>query len=155
MKNILPLLFLFLSHYTFAQVNSVLPSEANNFYENAIVRIKPGIKNLIEKNANNLSLRKVNIDSLIKELHKNPLLKKGNEKDLEAITILILVQVSKNADNELKDIVIHTSHSDSEKETYKKTVALLVENKSNIAETVSLLMNKISGSSEMVMDKFK
>ena len=95
MKNILPLLFLFLSHYTFAQVNSVLPSEANNFYENAMVRIKPGIKNIIEKNANKLSLRKVNIDSLIKELHKNPLLQKGNEKDLEAITVLILVQVSK------------------------------------------------------------
>ncbi len=74
------------------------------------MRIKPGIKNLIEKNANKLTLRKVNIDSLIKELHKNPLLKKGNEKDLEAITILILVQVSKNADNELKDIVIHMKH---------------------------------------------
>lgn len=153
MKNILPLIFLFLSRYTFAQVNSVLPSEANTFYQNAMKSIKPGVKSLIEKNANKLTGQKVNVDSLVKELHKNPLLKNGNEKDLEAITVLILVQASKNTDNELKDIVVHMKNSESEK--YKSTAAILVENKSEIADSVSLIMKKISGSPEMVMDKFK
>ncbi len=97
----------------------------------------------------------MNVDSLIKELHKNALLKNGNEKDLEAITVLILVQASKNADNKLKDMVIHLRNSNSENENYKNTAALLVENKSEIAEAVSLIMKKISGSPEMVMDKFK
>lgn len=155
MKNILPLIFLFLSHYTFAQVNSVLSSEANTFYQDAMLTIKPQIKSLIEKNANKLTGHKVNVDSLLKELHKNPLLKNGNEKDLEAITVLILVQASKNADSELKDMVIHMRQSNSKSENYKSTAAFLVENKSDIAETVSFLMKEISGSPEMVMDKFK
>ncbi len=151
----LPLLFLFLSRYTFAQVNNVLPSEANTFYQNSMKSIKPEVKNLIEKNANKLTGKKVNVDSLVQELHKNPLLKNGNEKDLEAITVLILVQASKDVDNELKEIVVHMRQSNSESEKYKSTAALLVENKSEIAEAVSLIMKKISGSPEMVMDKFK
>ena len=155
MKNILPLIFLFLSHYTFAQVNSVLSSDANTFYQDAMLTIKPQIKSLIEKNANKLTGRKVNVDSLVKELHKNSFLKNGNQKDLEAITVLILVQASKNADSELKDIVIHVRQSNSQNENDKSTAAFLVENKSHIAAAVSLIMKEISGSPEMVMDKFK
>jgi hypothetical protein len=117
--------------------------------------IKPAVKNLIEKNANKLTGQKVNVDSLVKELHKNPLLKNGNEKDLEAITVLILVQSSKNADNALKDIVIHMRNSNSETEKYKSTATLLVENKSEIADAVAGILKNISGSPEMVMDKFK
>ena len=155
MKNILLLLFLFLYQFTFSQVNSVLPSEATTFYQNAMLSIKPGIKNLIEKNANKLTGHKVNVDSLMKELHKNALLKSGNEKDLEAITVLILVQASKNTDNELKEIVIHMRQSNAETESYKNSTVLLVQNKSDIADAVSLIMKNISGSPEMVMDKFK
>ncbi len=126
-----------------------------------MLTVKPQIKTLIEKNANKLTGHSINVDSLIKELHKNPLFKNGNEKDLEAITVLILVQASKNADNELKDLVIHMRRSDSENkgetdiENSKNTAAQLVENKSHIAQSVSQIMQKISGSTEMVMDKFK
>lgn len=161
MKNILPLLFLFFNHPTCAQVNSVMPAEAKAFYQNAMESIKPGIKNLIEKNANKLTRHRVNVDSLIKELHKIPLLREGNEKDLEAITVLILVQASKNADADLKDLVIHMRHSNSEKkneeedENCKNTAALIVENKSEMAQSISIMMKKLSGSAEMVMDKFK
>jgi hypothetical protein len=161
MKNILPLLLLFLSHFTFAQVNSILPSEANIFYQNAMPTVKPQIKTLIEKNANKLTGHSINVDSLIKELYKNPLFKNGNEKDLVAITVLILVQASKNADNELKDLVIHMRRSDldnkgeTDNENSKNNAAQLVENKSEIAQSVSQIMKKISGSIEMVMDKFK
>lgn len=138
-----------------------MPSEANTFYQNAMLTIKPGIKNIIEKNANKLTRRSVDVDSLIKELHKIPLLRGGNEKDLEAITVLILVQVSRNADADLKDLVIHMRHSNSEmkneeeEENCKNTAALLVENKSEIAQSISVIMKKLSGSAEMVMDKFK
>lgn len=135
-----------------------MPSEANTFYQNAMLTIKPGIKNIIEKNANKLTRRRVNADSLIKELHKIPLLRDGNEKDLEAITVLILVQTSRNADSELKDLVIHMRHSNSDKsndEDCKNTAALIVENKSEIAQSISIIMKKLSGSAEMAMDKFK
>ena len=157
MKNMLLLLFLFFACRAFSQVNAVLPSEANVFYQNAMQSIKPAVKNLIEKNANKLTGDKINIDSLMKELQKNPLLKEGNENDLEAITVLILVQASKNADKNLKELVIHKrqDNSENEKERDKNYASLLVENKSDIAQTVSFIMKKLSGSQGMVMDKFK
>lgn len=159
MKNILLLLFLFFACHAFSQVNAVLPSEANVFYQNAMQHIKPAVKNLIEKNANKLTGHKINVDSLAKELQKNPLLKGGNENDLEAITVLILVQVSRNVDNNLKELVIHKKNDENENEAEKERdkiyVSLLVENKSDIAGMVSFIMKKLSGSPEMVMDKFK
>ena len=121
--------------------------------------IKPEVKSVIEKNANKLLGRKVNVDSLVKELHKEALLKGRNEKDLQAIGVLILVQVSRNADNELKNLVVHmrqaNSSSADESENYKNAASELVENKSEVAENVTFLLKRISGSSEMVMDKFK
>ncbi len=159
MKNMLPLLFLLFARQAFSQVNAILPSEANAFYQNAMQSIKPAIKNLIEKNANKLTGHKINVDSLVKELQKSPLLKGGNEKDLEAITVLILVQASKNADNNLKELVIHKKQTnyedDAEKEKDKNYASLIVENKSDIAQTVSFIMKKLSGSAQMVMDKYK
>ncbi len=115
MKTFLPILFLFLANHIFAQVNSVMPVQANTFYENAMLTIKPEIKNVIEKNANKLRGRKVDVDSLIKELHKNEYLKRGSENDLQAITVLILVQASKYADADLKNIVLNLHHSNSKK----------------------------------------
>lgn len=159
MKNILPLLFLLFARQAFSQVNAVLPSEANVFYQNAMQNIKPAVKNLIEKNANKLTGHKINVDSLVKELQKNPLLKGRNENDLEAITVLILVQASKNVDNNLKELVIHKKNdgieNEEEKQREKNYAYLLVENKSEIAQNVSFIMKKFSGSPEMVMEKFK
>ena len=159
MKNVLPFFVLFFASPSFSQVNAVLPSEANAFYQNAMQSIKPAVKNLIEKNANKLTGHKINVDSLVKELQKNPLLKGGNENDLEAITVLILVQASKNVDNNLKELVIHKKNdgneNEEEKQREKNYASLLVENKSEIAQNVSFIMKKFSGSPEMVMEKFK
>ncbi|MEO8822229.1 MAG: hypothetical protein ABI366_01550 [Ginsengibacter sp.] len=159
MKNTLLLLFLFFACHAFSQVNAVLPSEAKTFYENAMLRIKPQFKNLIEKNANKLTGHKINVDSLMIELQKNPLLKGKNEKDMEAITVLILVQVSRNVDNNLKEMVIHKKNDGNENEAdnqrEKNYASLLVENKSEIAQNVSFIMKKLSVSSQTVMDKFK
>jgi hypothetical protein len=145
----------------FSQVNAVLPSEAQSFYENTFMQLKPAIKSLIEKNANKLTGHKINIDSLSNELRKNPLLRGRNENELEAITVLILVQASKNADNNLKQFVIHKKRpgpepeSEEEIEKNKNYASSMVENKSEIALLVSIIMKKLSGAQEMVMDKFK
>ncbi|MEO8819777.1 MAG: hypothetical protein ABI374_02945 [Ginsengibacter sp.] len=161
MKNILLLFFLFFTNHTIAQVNSIMPAQANTFYENAMSSIKPDIKNLIEKNANKLRGRKVDVDSLVNALHKSELLRRGTENDLESITVLILVQASKYADADLKILVINLTHSKSkqndetEKEISKNKTELILSNKSDIAQSVSFIMKKISGSPEMVVDKFK
>ena len=107
MKNLLPFIFCGFSFCSFAQVHSAMPPEASAFFNNAMRSIKPEIKNLIERNANNLKGRNVNADSLTNTLKKDPLLKKINQHDIEAITVLIMVQASKNADAELKNLVIN------------------------------------------------
>ena len=161
MKNILPLLFFFFSNHIFAQVNSVMPVQANTFYENAMLTIKPEIKNIIEKNANKLRGRKINVDSLITELHKNGHLRPGTKNDLEAIAVLILVQTSKYADADLKNLVLNLNHSNSKKETEaekeisKNKAEIILSNKSDIAQSVSFIMKKFPGSPELVMDKFR
>jgi len=161
MKNILPLFFLFFTNPIFAQVNSVMPIQANTFFENAMLVIKPDIKNIIEKNANKLRGRKINVDSLVKELRRNVHLRLGNENDLDAITVLILVQTSKYADADLKNIVLSLNHTNSKKETEaekeisKNKADLILSNKSDIAQSISLIMKKFSGSPELAMDKFR
>lgn len=138
-----------------------MPAQANEFYENAMMNIKPDIRNLIEKNANKLRGRKIDVDSLVNELHKNALLRRGTEKDLEAITVLIMVQASKYADADLKNLVINLPHSNSkqqnetEKEISKNKTELILSNKSDIAQSISFIMKKFSGTTEMVMDKFR
>ncbi|MEO8820529.1 MAG: hypothetical protein ABI267_06825 [Ginsengibacter sp.] len=161
MKSILPLFFLFFANPLFAQVNSIMPEQANSFYENAMLHIKPDVKNLIEKNANKLRGRKIDVDSLVNELHQNEILRRGTENDLEAITVLILVQASKYADADLKKLVINLPHSNSkqrdetEKEISKNKTELILSSKSDIARSVSFIMKNFSGSPEMVMDKFR
>lgn len=161
MKNILPLFFLFFTNHIFAQVNSVMPVQANTFFENAMLTIKPDIKNIIEKNANKLRGRKINVDSLVKELHKNEHLRLGNENDLQAIAVLILVQTSKYADADLKNLVLNLNHSNLKKETEvekeisKNKAEIILSNKSDIAENVSFIMKKFPGSPELAMDKFR
>lgn len=70
MKNLLLCILYAFSTGCFAQVNSAMPPEANIFYNSAMDAINPVIKNLIEKNANNLKSRHVNTDSLISALKK-------------------------------------------------------------------------------------
>lgn len=159
MKNMLPLLFLLFACDAVCQVNTILPSEATAFYQNSMQHLKPAIRNLIEKNASKLTGQKVNTDSLMRELQKDPLLKTASADDLKAITVLILVQASKNADNNLKELVLQKRNdgnkNDAEKEKDKQYALLLAENKSEIAEMVASILIKSSFSPTMTLDKFK
>jgi len=155
----LPLLFLLFGCDAVCQVNTILPSEADAFYQNAMQNLKPAVRILIEKNAGKLTGQKVNKDSLMRELQKDPLLRTASAGDLKAITVLILVQASKNADNNLKELVLQKRNdgnkNDAEKEKDKQYASLLLENKSEIAQKVALIMMQNSLSPEMTLDKFK
>lgn len=104
MKNLLPFIFCGLSFGSYSQVNTVMPPEADIFYNNAIKTIKPQIKNTIEKNASNLKGRRVNTDSLARNLHLDQSLKNSTGQEIDAIVILIMVRASKNADADLKNL---------------------------------------------------
>jgi|SRR6185312_2816343 len=155
MKNLLPFLFCLFSFCSIAQVNTVMPPEANTFYSKAMANIKPQIKNIVEKNAGVLKGRTINADSLSKALIKNQLLKNATPQDIEAIGVLIMVQASKNADADLKDLVINMNKNEREKNAPDNKVESILENKSKIAENVSILMKRISGTQDVVINNLR
>ncbi len=163
MKNLLPILFCGFSLGSFSQINTVMPTEANTFYSKAMPAIKPRIKNIIEKMAITLNGRMINTDSLSTALAKEPLLNHATHQDIQAIVVLIMIQVYQNADEDLKNLVIHMSRSDEGTNTgnaagesvAEKKVQRILANKSRIAENVSLAIKRISGAQDMVINNLK
>lgn len=163
MKNLLHLFFIGFSITSFAQINTAMPPEANTFYSKNMVRIKPPVKSIIEKSANNLNGRNVNIDSLSKVLRKEEFLKNTNQNEIEAIIVLIMVQASRNADEDLKNLVISmhkseqntTSQEERRKNITENKVESILANKSRLAENISLIMKRISGSEGIVIDNLR
>lgn len=163
MKNLLLLFLIILTYKSYAQVNSVMPAEATSFYNSAMQKIKPELKNTIEKNANKLKGRIVNIDSLSVELHKDRFLKNSNQEDLKAIVVLIMVQISKNADADLKNMVIHMHKNPDQNENRNSSVngrqenmiENILANKRQIAENVSSVMEKLPGLTQTLIDELK
>lgn len=154
MKNLLPILFSFFSFGSIAQVNTVMPQEANTFYTKAMPSIKSEIKSFIEKNATALKGKTINIDSLCKALSKNQLLQNATRQDIEAIGVLVMVQATKNADEDLKNLVINKHKNDSQEITNNK-VENILENKSKMAENASELMKRISGAQDLVINNLR
>lgn len=140
-----------------------MPQEAYTFYSKAMPNIKSGIKSIIEKNAVSLNERTVNTDSLTKSLSKVTLLKHATQQDIEAIAVLIMVQISINADADLKYLVIHMPKSEQEKNeenkkgenAAEKKVERILANKSRIAENVSVVMKRISGAQDVVINNLR
>ncbi|MEO9144054.1 MAG: hypothetical protein ABI237_00725 [Ginsengibacter sp.] len=159
MKNLLLLLFIPFSITSSAQVTSVIPQEANTFYNHAMRTIKPVIKEIVQKNALLLRGRKINSDSLSKALHNEKLLKNASQHDAEAIAVLIMVQVSRNADADLKYLVVNMhkkgDSSDGISDNSSGEVETIMANKSLIAENVSLAMKKMPALPERILDNLR
>lgn len=154
MKNLLLLPSLLITFCTLAQVHSAMPPEADLFYNRAIPIINPAIKKLIEKNAVYLKTAPINTDSLSQALKNDPLLKKMKRQDIDAIAVLILVQASKNADSDLKNMVLKSLRHNNERFKEDSTRSLL-EHKSKIAEGITLVMKKIDASQQSAINNLK
>lgn len=156
MKNLLLIIFIIFSINSFGQVNSVIPPEANRLYNHAIHSINPAIKSMVEKNAINLKGRKVNMDSLSKVLHNERLFKNAGARDIDVITVLIMVQISRNADIDLKNLVVNMKNTDnSHADRSAEKAETILNNKSQIAENITIVMKKISGYAEMALENLR
>jgi len=152
MKNLLLYFFCSISFCSIAQVHSAMPPEATTFYINAMCCIKPEIKYLIVKKA--AVLKSNNTDSLLKALKRTNLLSNLSTPELEAVIVLIMVQASKNADTNLKELVINMVKTGQNSEGSSKT-KIILDYKSNMAESIKSLMKKIAPSRESVIDNLK
>ncbi|CAN5286381.1 hypothetical protein BH20BAC1_BH20BAC1_05780 [soil metagenome] len=161
MKQVLVLVlscFLF-SLPLFAQVPAAMPPEADQFYNEAMPVVKEQVKSLIMKTAASFKNRNANADSLYKVLRTNNALKNLSEEQLKGLSALIMVQASKNADDDLKKMVLSMNNR-NDKVTQKAQpqseatpdapdekqllLEMIMQHKCRIAEEVSLVIKTIS-----------
>ncbi len=128
-----------------------MPPEAGAFYTNVMCCIKNDINQVIQKNA--LKLKSNNADSLKKALKENAILKELNSREIDGIAVLIMVQASKNADADLKGLVLNKKQDDLESTTDQ--TKLLLDYKSNMAKSISLLMKNLLPSRESLIHSLK
>ncbi len=174
MKN---LLFAFCSILTLstlnAQVPTAMPPDANEFYNQSFPLLRPPLKNIVLRTAKAMKNRQANSDSLFKALHNNAALRSMSNNDIQGIIVLIMVQASKDADTDLKNMVMGISHQNEEarakaRPSQKNTVnkdelqeiqnlrlQMIMDRKSKMAEEISYVMKRISGSQEMIINNLK
>lgn len=159
MKNLLILTCLVFSTNIFAQSPVAMPADAYTFYNNAMPVLRPQIKNIIIQTANGLKNRRPNVDSLKKKLNTNAALKKMNDNDIDGITILIMVQASKEADSDLKQMVLSMNKNNESKDEINETkqikLQLIMDRKSDISQETNNVMKKFSGSEQSIINNLR
>lgn len=164
MKN----LFLFaiiafnISQNSYAQVAKAMPPDADEFYNKTIPLLKLQVKKIILQTAEAIKHQKINSDSLFRSLQKNPQLKDMGNNDIEGITVLVMVQASKDADEDLKKMVMEISRSSSQNNNVAKEndlqnskLQVIMDRKSGMAEEIGNVMKKISGAQQDIIDNLK
>jgi hypothetical protein len=115
----------------------------------------------------------VNSERLIKTLHSNPALKGMSEENIAAISTLVMVQASKDADEDLKKMVL-SMRNNSEAEPVSNTngvnkheslqeindkkqlmLQMIMQRKSKMAEEIDLIIKKIYSNRENIINNLK
>jgi hypothetical protein len=164
MKNLLffALSILLVSIDAVGQVPNTMPPGAEEFYNKSMPLLSPPVKKIILQTAENITHRIINADSLSDALHKNPLLQGMSKNDIDGISVLIMVQASKNADRDLKKIVMAISHNtnnhnavNEQNDSQNLQLQMIMNHKSVMAEEISYVMKKISGSQQNIIENLK
>ena len=164
-----------------AQVPTAMPPDANTFFNKAMPVMRPQLKEIVLQTANAIKHYNANADSLSQRLHKNYALKNMSNSDIDGITLLVMVQASRNADADLKDMVIGMSRNNEQKKEQRtamqqvsvansdtkakspeeirelENIKLLVimERKRRMAEEISNIMKKIADTQQNILNDLK
>lgn len=153
MKYLILLAFCLCTFYSFGQVNSSMPPEASIFYNKAIDIINPEIKKVVLVNSLKIKDKKIENEHLLLELNKEPRLRKFKKADLDWIAILILVQASKNTDDELKKKVVEMRKNPGQE--VMDEIKHLSEFKSFLANNTNQLLETTTISQENALNNLK
>ena len=164
MKNLL-LYVLFavsISQQITAQVQKAMPPDADEFYNKSMPLLRPGVKQIVLQTAASLKHQSINGDSLSNILHKISLLKGMSNNNIEGIAVLIMVRASKDADDDLKKMVMEISRSSSqdnsvvkENDSQNSKLQGIMDRKSGMAEEIGYVMQKISGNQQDIINNLK
>ncbi|MEO7119869.1 MAG: hypothetical protein ABIY62_02165 [Ginsengibacter sp.] len=153
MKNLLffALLIFIFPKISNAQVSKTMPADADEFYNKSMPLLRPQVKKIVLQTAQNIKHSEINADSLSRVLSKNPVLKGMSNKDIAGITVLVMVQASKDADADLKQMVLEISRQNekdnamtNQNEVQNSKLQTIIDRKSGMAEEISYVMKKIS-----------
>lgn len=136
-----------------AQANTTMPPEAILFYNKAIQHIKPDIKILMHKSALDLNHTRNDANGLLADLKQESILKKLSHSDLEGLAIIILVQATKNTDEDLKRKVMKL-RKDPDQSGIEETKRI-AEFKSFLAENIHQILKRSSNSLENVINSLR
>lgn len=153
MKYSILLTFCLWTLYSFGQLNSSMPPEASIFYNKAIDIISPEIRNVVLANSLKIKGKKIEAEKLVTELMKDTQLKKLNKADLDWIAILIMVQASKNTDDELKKKVVDLRKNPGQEGMDE--IKRLSEFKSFLASNTAQLLENTTISQENALNNLK
>jgi hypothetical protein len=160
---------------TTAQVSKVMPEDADHFYNTSMPLLRPVIKTVVTQSAKAIENRKINTDSLSVALRRNYSLKGMGNNEIEGIIILIMVQVSRDADADLKRMVLEISRNNNQKNAatalarssaQKDSLAetsciqhlklkMIIERKSDIAEEIGDAMKKIAAPHQDIINNLR
>ena len=155
-----------------------MPSDAIVFYDKAITIIKPLLKKIIDRKSIDLRDYAANPDSLKKKFRHEIQLKSMNNNDIDGIIVLVLVQSSIQADDDLKHLVMAISRGNYDRKNGQTTarsvssrsksvsdedlkqienqkIQMIIDKKNQIAEEVYNIMNRISGFAPAILNDLK
>jgi hypothetical protein len=164
MKNLLfsALVAVSFSQEISAQVSKVMPPDADEFYNKSMPLLRSQVKQIVLQTAASIKHRTINGDSLSSSLYKHPQLKGMSNNDIEGITVLIMVQASKDADDDLKKMVLQISRSSNqnnsltkENDSQNSKLQVIMDRKSGMAEEIGYVMKKISGNPQDIIANLK
>ncbi len=179
MKNLLffALCIVVYSKSILAQVPKVIPPEANDFYNKSMPLLRTPVKNIVLRTAKAIENRKINADSLTRDLKANTALKGMSNNDIEGIIVLIMVQASRDADANLKKMVLEISRSNDKKkqassnsertgknknetkddveEIQNLKLQMIMDRKSDMAQEINYAMKKISSTQQTITNNLK
>lgn len=172
-------LTLLFSNGLIGQVSKRMPPDADEFYDKSMPFLRPQLKSIVLQNAKTIENRKINADSLSQALRRNNALKGMSNNDIEGIIVLIMIQATKDADADLKKMVIEISRRNNQKkesvsnsgtanknglkkesqdditEVQNLKLQMIMDRKSDMAEEVSNVMKKISGAQQNIINSLK
>lgn len=153
MKYSILITFCLWTFCSFGQLNSSMPPEASIFYNKAIDNISLEIKKVVLVNSLKIKDRKIEVEQLLLELNKEPRLRKLKKADLDWIAILIMVQASRNTDDELKRKVVELRKNPGQEGMDE--IKSLSEFKSFLANNTTQLLERTTISQENALNNLK
>lgn len=153
MKYFILITFCLWSVHSSGQLNSSMPPEATIFYNKAINIISLEIRTLVLTNSQNIKRNKTDANQLLSELKKEPRLRKLKKAEIDWIAILIMVQASKNTDDEIKMKVLELRKNPGEEGIDE--INRLSEFKSFLALNTTQLLDNTTISQETALNNLK